>query len=351
MQKRKRRPLSKKEKALYAGVLVGFSIFYFGYYLPYVLSQIPPSNQLLKFSFPDNTWFASGGVTITDRASFFHLPVTNDKLLFEIELTNKHEESLTISPELDIRYGGESVQKIAHDLIILGSRESRNEQIIFYPKNVGLNEVILNAKILNIEDDTTLDTVSGTYYVRVYSQSDVFQSQLNLITNIGIFLSVGVAVFALIPTFVSLRHSRKQLESDLDEKDKTLRAWIGVEGVTLDKVHDSCRLHYHNYGRLPATSASYKFKVSDTPVTFEDIEKENYDTLVSGNIIFPDFDHTALIRVDKGVADEARKGTAGLFIGVLIEYRYNSEKQGKYIGVFEYKSEVEQFRVVDQRIN
>lgn len=352
MPEKKRRSLTKKEWTFYIGILGGFSVFYFAVYLPYIISKLPPDYQLAKFDFPENKWFNARNVTIIDYARFLQLPITNDELTYTIKYENKMPENLAISPQLEIVYGGKTVQKITSDTVTISKHESHMQRIVFYSNNTGLNQIRLNVRIVNVANNNQIiDTVSQTFNIRLYSQGDIFQAQLSELTNLGLFFSVGASVFTIVPSLLGSRLSKKQAQGEIDESDEILRPWIGVEGLSLDENQDFCRLHYHNYGRLPASSAKYKFKVSSDPISFQDLQKMNYDGLVSRNIIFPSFDNTALIRVDKTVADDARKGVGKLFMGVLIEYHFGNEKLGKYAGIFEYNSEHKQFRVVDQQID
>jgi hypothetical protein len=163
--------------------------------LPFTLRQLP--NNLIVYDFPENRWFDAQDVTISDRAAFFQVPVSNDKLTFTIEYRNKAEESLTIQPDLETTYGGKIVQTISADPITIAPGDSYPQTIVFYSNYTGLNEVTLHARIMNTTDNSALETVSGLYYIRIFSQSDAFQSQTNAIANLGIFASVGVTFFTI----------------------------------------------------------------------------------------------------------------------------------------------------------
>jgi hypothetical protein len=198
-----------KKLVLYGAIIVIFSTLYFALYLPFTLRQLP--NNLIVYDFPKNRWFDAQEVTISDKAAFFQVPVSNDKLTFAIEYRNKASESLTIQPELEMVYGGKIVQTISTDQITIAPSKSYPQTIIFYSNYTGLNEVILRANIVNMTDGSILESIPGLFYIRIFSQSDAFQSQMNAITNLGIFASVGIAFFTI---YISLLRSR------LKEKDR-----------------------------------------------------------------------------------------------------------------------------------
>ena len=115
------------------------------------------------------------------------------------------------------------------------------------------------------------------------------------------------------------------LNSQFIEKD---RPWLGLE--TFSDEGNKITFGYTNYGAIPNDNGTMLLLYRHTPITKNDLESSGEGWSPIGAVI-PN-EHRAHFFTDLPIdfVQNAKSGTSSLYLGILIKYNYENDKQGEF---------------------
>jgi len=115
------------------------------------------------------------------------------------------------------------------------------------------------------------------------------------------------------------------LNNQFTEKD---RPWIGLE--TFSDEGNKITFGYTNYGAIPDDNGTMLLLYRHTPITKNDLESSGEGWSQIGSVI-PN-EHRAHFFTDLPIdfVQSAKLGTSSLYLGILIKYNYENDKQGEF---------------------
>jgi len=148
---------------VYSVLITAFVTFYYAYFLP----NFPP-NLVTRFHFIENEWFNAENVRILDNFRLGGVATPNDELIYEITYQNKKNETLAISSQLTVIFGGKEVKKInGSNGLVVPPLSSNTEKVFFQAEHQGENQIRLTVNIMNATDSTVIQSVPTVINIEV----------------------------------------------------------------------------------------------------------------------------------------------------------------------------------------
>jgi hypothetical protein len=186
-----------------AAASAAWLIIYFSVVFPYIPTIIP-QGALTTFNFKENEWFDAPNVRIIDRFRPSGPGIANDELFYEINYTNKQGYSISIEPTLEIQFGGRITNTLTDIPTTIPPDGSGQHKIRFFSSNIGENQVIFSANVLNTTDGLSLGMVTTTINIDIHSQESATLKEQNVIAQNGVLISVAVGTVTAAVLVLSL---------------------------------------------------------------------------------------------------------------------------------------------------
>ncbi|WP_458720638.1 hypothetical protein [Candidatus Nitrosocosmicus sp. R] len=146
-------------------------------------------------------------------------------------------------------------------------------------------------------------------------------------------ISSVITAIAIVVLILQYKNSKEQVRILQEEKELTLRPWIGpIEDIDV-KDNGEIWSKFKNYGRTPATIHLKVIETSNSPMSLNDILKISESRKPGPNIILlPNSEERA---THTNVFDPFKK-VEYTWVAILLKYKFSNipNKEGMYIGIW-----------------
>jgi len=199
-----------------------------------------------------------------------------------------------------------------------------------------MNKILLTAIV------SALFLVFSSYSISIFAQETLSPGTMDHVTEMGGSLEVwvtlahwttGVATVilavALIRTF---KHMEAVTKMTTIETEYRLRPWIGpINGINkMDhSINEKCQfdIAVKNYGELPASGVTAKFKMATKMPSREDAKSSDLESFDLGPM-FPNMEKQYFFFIEPELWKKAIEGQEKLFTILYFEYKTGAGKSG-----------------------
>ena len=199
-----------------------------------------------------------------------------------------------------------------------------------------MNKILLTGII------SALFLVCSSYSLSIFAQETPSPKTMDHVTEMGgslelwatlahwtIGISNVVLAVALIRTF---HHMKVVTKMTTIETEYRLRPWIGPTG-SINKmdhsINEKCQfdIAVKNYGELPASSVTVKFKMATKMLSREDAKSSDLESFDLGPM-FPNMEKHYWFFIEPELLKKALEGQEKLFTILYFEYKTGAAKSG-----------------------
>ncbi len=316
-------------------------IFYFN--LQY-LDQFKP---IATLQFPESEWIKINKANMYTKIGSGAIS-PNEQVVLMLNVTNKVPLNILIEPEFHTYLAGNLIDVKNIRGTVYGFEHTSTITENYFPTLEGLN-VIKVALRISYSNGTFLTYQNDTTSFDVISQTDELQIKQNDYLFWGVVASAIIGGGTITALLISVIYSRKEVALLEATSRNESRPWLGATTM-MTHVIGPPRLvfHFKNYGKIPATHIKERHVFLQSQPQKKDIQDYN-DEVIYSSVLSPDQSADFIINiVSQDVLDSLAKGQSPLYIGIRIDYIFDTDKKGQYGVIFEYDFNGKRFLVKEE---